>query len=104
MHTKYCFQEYYSSTFRCNKLVFMNTLKYLSLPQVDQRNVKFFYPAFKGPSFLSLQLKTPIKPQERTMSRTKMRQNKLEGGGNIVILRGYFFFLGIFFIDVDICL
>ena len=58
----------------------INTLNFLSLTQVDQRNEKFFYPAFKGPFFLSLQLKTPIKPQERTMSCTKMRQNKLEGG------------------------
>ena len=63
----YWLGPYYSSTFRCNKLVFtdINTLNFLSLTQVDQRNEKFFYPAFKGPLLSKFTVKDPPSRKEQ---------------------------------------
>ena len=48
-------------------------------------------------------VKTPIKPQERTMSCTKMRQNKLEGVQYSHVKRLFFSFWR-FFVIIDVAI
>ena len=67
--------KYYSSTFRCNKLVFtdINTLNFLSLTQEDQRNEKFFYPAFKGPLLSQITVKDPHQGKNNGMYQNEAK-------------------------------